>query len=348
MADEAVFNGEGRTVEIAEIEDREEDFVDFNDGNEKESSPFLQKIEALEQEKRELARENELMGEKFEKLKAEAEALETEKLELKRYVDTSEVDTKALRFITARAAELETEASRLKGDLISSMTEGQDANKELIELKKAFDEAKKVEFEKNSKLQILENERNSLVQRFQIDEEGVKEGKTQREARVREMEKKIEALEHGEGSVEGERFAMEQETRVKMDEKDSEIHRLKTQLEELESIVVKNDLEVEKLKKETEELEIAKNKQEAHLKESESKVKEMEQKVYKLNKELETSELLIVELKEKELDVNDRVIARNGLTGLKPQWPLIAASTGATVAALAAVCYLRYNANHQK
>ncbi|XP_047318173.1 putative WEB family protein At1g65010, chloroplastic [Impatiens glandulifera] len=355
MEDETIINGGSRTVDISGNDDREEDFVDFNVGNGTESSGLVQKIEVLEQEKQNLSEENELMRHKIEKLKAEAEALETEKVELKRRVDMSEAEKKKLQLISIRVAELDKEVSGLQQDLVSSMAVGEETNKELIQLKKAFEEMKKIESEKNCKFGDLEKERNLLVERIHNDDEGVREAKEHGEARVKEMEKKIESLEHREDSVKSDRFTIEQETKAKMVEKDAELLRLKTQIEDLGSAGVRSDSELERLKNENAELEIVKNELEAHVKKSERQAKEMEQMVDKLNKELEASESIVNGLKEKENEVHDDVdgkvvivskddpeVGLNGLSGMKLQWPVVAATTGVAVAAVAAFCYLRY------
>ncbi|CAL5335407.1 unnamed protein product [Camellia sinensis] len=334
MADEIVINGGDDRRE--EIVGSEEDFVDF-DESESKASGLMQRIEALEVEKRKLVRENEEERERVKNLKKEIEGLEGVVAELK-------TDNKGLESVAARASQLEIEVSRMQHDLISSMSEGEEANKEVSELKRVVEELKRSISEKGLKVEVLEKERNLLLEKMDKDAEGVQEAKAVTESRVRELEKKIEALEGRESSEKGERIKVEQEARAKIDEKEGEIRQLKKWVEDLDSVVVKNGLEMEKMKKEREEIEIVKNELEGLLKKSERKGKEMENKMAQLHKELEASEQMIIGLKEKTLnDLNGKAIIGDdemGSNGLKQLWPVVAGSTG-TIAAIAVIYYLR-------
>ncbi|GMP51860.1 hypothetical protein CsSME_00017922 [Camellia sinensis var. sinensis] len=334
MADEIVINGGDDRRE--EIVGSEEDFVDF-DESESKASGLMQRIEALEVEKRKLVRENEEERERVKNLKKEIEGLEGVVAELK-------TDNKGLESVAARASQLEIEVSRMQHDLISSMSEGEEANKEVSELKRVVEELKRSISEKGLKVEVLEKERNLLLEKMDKDAEGMQEAKAVTESRVRELEKKIEALEGRESSEKGERIKVEQEARAKIDEKEGEIRQLKKWVEDLDSVVVKNGLEMEKMKKEREEIEIVKNELEGLLKKSERKGKEMENKMAQLHKELEASEQMIIGLKEKTLnDLNGKTIIGDdemGSNGLKQLWPVVAGSTG-TIAAIAVIYYLR-------
>ncbi|PSS16400.1 Peroxisomal and mitochondrial division factor like [Actinidia chinensis var. chinensis] len=342
-------NGGDRTLEIAGNEDREEVFVDFDESDTK-ASGLMQRIEALEQEKREWIHENEVVRERVEKLKQEIGMLGSDKAALKREMERSEDDKKTLESIASRAADLETEVSRLQHDLITSMAEEEEANKELSELKKVVEELRKIISDKEMKLEVLENERNLLLERLDKEGEVMKEAKAVRESRVRELEKKLEALEGRESLEKSEKIRIEQEAKAKIDEKEVEIRKLKKWVEELDSVVAKNGVEMERMKKEREELEIVKNDLEALLKKSERKGKEMEHKMAQLHNELEASEQMIGGLKAKTLEgINSKAVVMDGdvnedgekgLMGLKLQWPVVAASTGA-IAAVAVLYYLR-------
>ncbi|KAL6957220.1 hypothetical protein U1Q18_040478 [Sarracenia purpurea var. burkii] len=230
------------------------------------------------------------------------------------------------------------------------MTEVEEANKEVSELKKLVEELKISDSEKGSKVEVLEKERNLLLERLDKESEGMTESKAVTESRVRELEKKLGALEGRESFEKSERIKVEQEAKAKIDEKDSEIRKLKKWVEDFDTVLAKSGLEMERMKKEKEELEIVKNDLEALLKKSERKGKEMEHKMTQLHKELEASEQMINGLKDKELDgINGKVVdmdgddiedGEKGLMGLKLQWPVLAASTGA-IAAVAVLCYLR-------
>ncbi|PSS17629.1 Peroxisomal and mitochondrial division factor like [Actinidia chinensis var. chinensis] len=342
-------NGGDRTVEIAGNEDREEVFVDF-DESETKVSGLMRRIEALEQEKREWIHENEVVRERVEKMKQEIERLGSEKAARKREVERSEADKKALESIAARAAELETEVSRLQQDLITSMAEEEEVNKELSEWKKVVEELKESISEKEVKLEVFEKERNLLLERLDKQGEGMKEAKAVMEIRVRELEKKLKALEGRENVEKSEKIRIEQEAKAKIDEKEGEIRKLKKWVEELDSVVAKNGVEMERMKKEREELEIVKNDLEALLKKSERKGMEMEHKMAQLHNEWEASEQMIGGLKDNTLEaINGKVVVMDGdvnedgekgLMFLKLQWPVIAASTGA-ITAVAVLYYLR-------
>ncbi|XP_052179071.1 peroxisomal and mitochondrial division factor 1-like [Diospyros lotus] len=351
MADAAAINGESmrggdRAVEIAGSEDREEVFVDFDESDPKTSS-LIQKIETLEQEKRELVHENDVVKGRIKKLKEETEKLESDKAELKKEVEQSEAEKKTLQSVAARAAELETDVSRMQHDLITSMSDADEANKEISELKILVEELKKSEAEKESKAMVLEKERNLLLERLHKDGEQMK---AMTESKVRELEKKLEALEGRESVEKSERINIEREAKVKLNDKDKEIQQLKKSIEDLDSVLARNGLEMERMKKEREELEIEKNELEALLKKSERKGNEMEAKIARMHKEFEQREAIINELKNNTREmisrnkaVMDGDIVEGGERGLfssKSQWPVLAASTGA-IAAVAVLYYLR-------
>ncbi|XP_059664923.1 peroxisomal and mitochondrial division factor 2 [Cornus florida] len=350
MADKAIVNGVAtdaavdRTVVISGKEDRDDVFEDFGE-NDAKNSDSTQRIAGLEQEKVQLGEENKAMRERVVKLSEEIKGLESEKEEMKREIDQSVADRRALESIAARAAELETEVSRLQHDLISSMTEGEEAKLEVSELKRAVEELRRSDSENGLKVEVLEKERNLLLERVGKEAEN--------ESQIRDLEKKIETLEARESTQNVERIKIEEEARGMIDERESEIRQLKKWVEELDSKGLKSGLEIERLKKEKEELQIMKNELEALLKKSDRKTKEMESKIEKLEKELEAAEQMMISgLKAKSAEgvngkavVMDEVVIEEGQKGsmglLKQQWPMLAASTGA-IAAVAVVCYLRY------
>lgn len=326
MADSTIINGESYDVRTVEVEDK--------GGNDSNVPALMQKIAALEQDKTELVHENEVINQRMKKLKGEIEASETEKEKLKS-------DTKALDSIAARAAELETEVCRLQHDLISSANEAEEVNAELVETKRAVAELRESDLNKGLKLEAIEKEMNLLLEKITKDSEGVKESNS----RISDLEKKIEALELRDSSYKSEKVRVEEEMRVKIDEREGQIRNLQNLVEELQAVM-------EKSNKEREELEIVKNELEALLKKSERKVKEMENKMVLLHKELEGSEKMISGLKEKASeDINGKDVGlergidddeEKGLMGLNLEWPVVAVSAS-TIALVAAVylCYLR-------
>lgn len=337
MADEESFS-DAQTVEISEGD---------HEGNYNKISALDEKIEQLEQDKLELAKENEFVAETIKKYKEQIEQLETDKAKMKSEIDQAESDKKTLESIAARAAQLETELSRAQHDLITSQTEGQEANNELMEVNRIVSELRKSDSEKSAKLGVLEKERNLLLERINKDDEGVKASKAESESRIRELKTKIEALEMRDSSYKSEKVKVEEEMKVRVEEKEDQIRHLTKLVDEFQSVISRNRAEMEKSNKEREELEIVKNELEALLKKSERKVKELELKLSQLHKELEGSEKVISGLKEKAIEaVNgndlglDRSIDGEEEKGLKIEWPLVAASAGAV--AVFAVVYLRY------
>lgn len=287
---------------------------------------LIQKISVLEQEKQELMYAKQSATQKIE--------------ELKREIFRSKSDKQTLDSIAARAAELETEVSRLQHDLISSATEGQEANAELSELKQVAERLKKSKSEKTNKITVIENETNLLLERLNKDTERLKAG----ENRIRVLEKKIygfPARNIGQKT--------EKKLKVEDSEKDDLIRSLKRIIDEFQSVVAKNRTETKRLKKEKDELEIEKNDLEALLKKSERRVKEMEQKINGLHKELEAYQNINILLKEKMVErMNGGMVNRGGvlhdeeksLMCLKLDWPVVAVTAG--VIATVAVVYLRY------
>ncbi|KAI3520416.1 hypothetical protein L1887_09824 [Cichorium endivia] len=327
MSDEVVVNGAGADVDV-EIAAKEEK----SDGTMNQTvEKLMQKLAILEQEKQELINGKELATERIKELEDE--------------IKMSESDKRALSSIAARAAELETEVSRLQHDLISSISDGQESNAELSELKRVVEELKKSESEKEEKLDVIENERNLLLERLNKEAEKLKDEENQ----IRELEKKIEGFETRESIHKSERLKVEEEAKAKISEKDEQIQSLSRMIDEFQSVIVKNRAEMEKSEKEKEELEIGKNDLEAQLKNSESKVKEMEHRLDQLQQELEAYEKINSVLKEKLVEDTNGIGAERGidfngdekrLMGSKLDWPIIAVGTGAI--ATVALVYFRH------
>lgn len=326
MSDSTIVNGVVSEDKNVEIEDNS------GGGNDSKVAALMQKIAALEQEKSELVHENEVVKERISKLKGEIEESDAENEKLKS-------ESKVLDSIAGRAAQLETEVSRLQHDLISSVHENQEINEELAVTKREIEELRKSEVSKSVSLEAIERERNLLLEKISNDSEGVKESNS----RIRDLEKKIEALEMRDSGYKSEKIKAEEEMKEKIEERDLKIRTLQSSVDDLEAVL-------ERSNKEREELEIVKNELEALLKKSERKVKEMEGKMGLLHKELEGSEKMISGLKEKAADGmngDDVVIGRGivgddekGFLGFNLEWPLMAASAGAI--ALFAVVYLHH------
>lgn len=325
MSDLTIVNGVSDDKNI-QIEDNS------GDGNDSKVAALMQKIAALEQEKSELVHENEIVKERVSKLKGEIEESDAENGKLKS-------ESKVLDSIAGRAAQLETEVSRLQHDLLSSINENQEISAELSVTKQEIEELRKSEVSKSASLEAMQRERNLLLEKISKDSEGVKESNS----RVSDLEKKIQALEMRDSGYKSEKIKAEEEMKEKIEERDVKIRDLQSLVDDLEAVL-------ERSNKEREELEIVKNELEALLKKSERKVKEMEGKMGLLHKELEGSEKMISGLKEKAADgINgdDVVIERGivgddekGFLGFNLEWPVMAASAGAI--ALLAVVYLHH------
>ncbi|XP_031109632.1 peroxisomal and mitochondrial division factor 2 [Ipomoea triloba] len=275
MADESATNGD---VFIGDAE------IGANDDSQSESktSVLSQKLAASEKENRELVRENEVVKEIEEKLKKTIEKLESERAELRKKVEKSGTENRALGSVAARASELEGEVVRLQHDLITATNGLAEANSEVSQLKAALDGLKTSEEEKRLKLEAVEGERNLLIE-------------------------KLTKLESSENDHRAEMEAKEQVNRV-----------LTKKIQDL----VNASLLAKGLDKEKEELR--------------KRLDELEKMKTELEEKLEEKERLITEK-----TVHGSV---NGIKdchpGLKMEWPVIAGSAVATIAAVSVVFYL--------
>lgn len=322
MADEAIVNGASDPeVENPHRADRS--------GTDSEVNDLTLKLKLLELEKFNLSRENDEAKERVGELVAEIEKLRSEdgemraKLEkMEREVELGEEGKRAMESIVKRAMDLEIEVSRLQHDLISAMSDADEANKEVAELRSAAEE-------KGRRIEGLERE---------VD--GLKNGRAESDIRVRELERKIGALEVRESEARSEKVRAERELREKVEEKEREISGLKEKIGDLEARIVKVLSELQSSKNEKMGAEDA-------LKKSEEKAKEMESKLVELQGELEQAEKVIGGLRDKTAEtINGRreIVDAIEDKGSKLQWPVVAAgSTGAIVvaAAVAYVCYGR-------
>lgn len=316
MADEAIVNG----VSDPEVENpRPAD----QRGIEPEVNDLTLKLKLLELEKFNLSRENDETKERVGELMAEIGKLRSDEAEMRvklekmgREAELAEDGKRAMESIVTRAADLEIEVSRLQHDLISAMNDAEEANKEVAELRSAAEE-------KGRRIEGLERE-----------VEGFKNSRAETDIKVRELERKIGALEVWESEARSEKVRAEMELKEKLEEKEMEISGLKQQIGDLEARIAKLGSELQSSKSEKLGVEDA-------LKKSEEKAKEMELKLVQLQRELE--------LKDKTAEtINGRreIVAAIEDKGSKLQWPVVAAgSTGAIVVA-AAVAYVCYGRRH--
>jgi len=189
-------------------------------------------------------------------------------------------------------------------------------------------ELRKVLGEKEHRVECLEKELTVL-----------KKGKTESEFRVRDLERKIGVLETKEIEERNKRIRFEEEMRDKIDEKEKEIKGFKQNFEELEKVAAEKKSELEESVKQKLKLEEA-------LREREEKVTVLESSILQLRKEAKEAERVILTLNEKAVETVENIDRDlNGIggerKGLKLEWPVVAGSTGAVVAA-AAVIYVCY------
>ena len=295
-------------------------------------SDLTTKIESLEREKVQLVHENAESKERIKKLTAEIEELRNdeawrkEKLgEMEKEIERSGESQKALNAVAARAAELETEVSRLQHDLISTMSDSEEANREVVELKRVLGE-------KGVRVESLEREVESL-----------KNEKAESDKRVRELERKVGILEVKEIEDKSKKVRIEEEMRDRIDEKEKEIGGFRKKIRDLESVIANNGVELEKWLKEKLGLE-------ASLRESNEKAKATESVMLGLKLELEEAEKVISGLKEKAVDaingsvngIRKSVVGGENDKGLKLDWPVVAVGSTGALAIAAAVVYVIY------
>ncbi|KAF2290615.1 hypothetical protein GH714_014707 [Hevea brasiliensis] len=203
----------------------------FYDVDERENEAKLkQKIEVLEKEKFLLANENGKIKNQMRQLTVEIDSLRSGELELKlrleavgKEMEQSDESKRALDSIANRAVQLETEVSRLQHDLITSMSEGEEANAAISELK-------------------------SILGEKEVKLEELKQEKVETEKKVRELERKIAVLEVKEIEERSRRVRIEEEMREKLAEKEKETFQYKNKFLELENEVAKKEGWEDKLK----------------------------------------------------------------------------------------------------
>ncbi|XP_073061034.1 peroxisomal and mitochondrial division factor 2-like [Primulina eburnea] len=203
--------------------------VEISGDNSAEISGLSLKFSDLEQENDKIKQQKKEYKRQMEEFKDCVKVLSNDNDELKKQVNKVETENNALGAVVARAAELETDVSRLQHDLVSTMSDLQETIAELSDMKSEMAGIKQREEEKDVKMEAIETEINLLVY-------------------------KVENLEGVESSV-----------RNELEGKEREIRDLKKRAVELETMVgssknldkLKNDLEktVEKMKVEISVLE---------------------------------------------------------------------------------------------
>ncbi|KAE8678470.1 putative Phy rapidly regulated 1 [Hibiscus syriacus] len=182
--------------------------TDEND-NEAKLIHLTQKVEALEKEKLGLGDQNKQVKEKIKTLTLQVNQLRNKEDEAEPELDEWEDDHAVLESLASRSADLENEVSRLQHDLIISMRDIDEANKEAVDLKRGLEEKeaviesleKEMDELKKEKMEIERKERD-LERKFgilQVREIGERSRNVRTEEEMKEktdgLQKKVEALE---------------------------------------------------------------------------------------------------------------------------------------------------------
>lgn len=293
---------------------------------------LMHTMDTLQQQNTKLTQQNHEMNYSLEKLTGQIEDSRILKQSLYK-------DIESIHLVSSRVDDLQNEVTRLQGELILSKTRLQEANAELDVSKNALETLRRSDIKISRKLEIVKKEKMFLLEKIRKDSEGVKESN----CRIRDLEKKIEALESRDSVYKSEKVRVVEEMRLMIEERDGEICDLENLVEELRDMM-------ERSYKERDELDIGKNELEVLLKKSERRKKEMESRMGLLHVELEGSEKMISGLKNKALDGirGDYNLERScvdghgedGVLGLNLDWSAVVASSCSI--ALVAVVYLRY------
>ncbi|KAJ8438331.1 hypothetical protein Cgig2_013379 [Carnegiea gigantea] len=182
MADNDVFvNGDSTEFLDADHSPKKTPPAAADDGDSGVVDELKRKVEALEQEKSNLERENEESASKIGELKEQVVVLRREK---EGETERSESERRAAEAIAKRAAQLEGEVARLQHDLITAMNEGEEANREIQELK-----AKIGELEEKARREKEE------IDELRRDKKAAEDSVGRLQAMLEESKAKVEAME---------------------------------------------------------------------------------------------------------------------------------------------------------
>ncbi|KAJ4959292.1 hypothetical protein NE237_026403 [Protea cynaroides] len=232
-------------------------------------------------------------------------------------------------------------------NLVSSVKESDEATAKLWKLKDALDELKQNNINKEVKIEELEKEKASLLERMEREVVELKKSKSASEIRNRELEEKLSLMEAMEIDNRNQGSKREEEAKAKTSEKDGKILQLQKAIKGLESKVVEDSSALQKLKNEKDEIEKHKYYLEKAMEHSQEKLMEIEAKANRLESELESSEKSVGNFKEQndnytamatDLDAAD---AEKDSKGMRLQWQMAVACTG-IVAATATLLYLSF------
>lgn len=184
MADDAKMNGEfseDRPVNVTgdEVSEYELKIAELSDG-----------MSSLEKEKNQVVLENKTLNDRIRKTKESFESLSAENEGLKGEVEKLGAENRGLQAVAARAAELEGEMSRMQHDLITALSDLQEANGEIAGLESKLESLEGGEMEKSTMLEAAVSERDLLLSKVANLEAKVGE----EESEIRVLEGRIEEL----------------------------------------------------------------------------------------------------------------------------------------------------------
>ncbi|KAL1560556.1 peroxisomal and mitochondrial division factor 2-like [Salvia divinorum] len=189
MADETIVNGELSDVHPVEISEGDDSLKILG---------LTQKVSDLERENGKIIQENEDYRQKIDELKASIQELSCENVESKKELGVLQAENKVLGLVAARAADLEGEVSRLQHDLVSAMTDVQESNAEISNLKRDLEGVKEREKEKDVELDAVGKERDLLlakVRKLEEDEISLRGESEEKEKEILILKSDIEELE---------------------------------------------------------------------------------------------------------------------------------------------------------
>ncbi|XP_027170641.1 peroxisomal and mitochondrial division factor 2-like [Coffea eugenioides] len=226
MADDSnMVNGEfvdAQTVDIAGEE---------ISGYESKVAELSEMIEALEKEKQQVVYENKTVNDRIEKMKESMKHLSSENEELKGQVEKLGSESKALQSVAARAGELEGEVSRLQHDLISAMSDLDEANSDVSKWKTKVESLENGATEKSIKLDAVISERDLLIGK--VEDLKAKVGEKEKEIKV--LEGRIEELKLA-ASEREELLRKVRELEGKLEEKERVINGLEVKQREVDGL----------------------------------------------------------------------------------------------------------------
>ncbi|KAK5835082.1 peroxisomal and mitochondrial division factor 1 isoform X2 [Gossypium arboreum] len=196
-----------------------------SDENEAKLKELSKKLEALQKEKLELRNENKEVKETIEKLTLEIDEFRHREVERKTETDQWE-DELVLESLASRSAELENEVSRLQHDLITSMSEIDEANKDAVELKRGLEE----------KAWVIEGMEKEISE--------LKKEKLEIEKRERDLERKLGVLEVRETEERSKKVRLEEEMKEKVDELKKKANALQAEVARTKAELDKTNAEI--------------------------------------------------------------------------------------------------------